>query len=145
MRRLRTLQPKRFWRAEPWRERSLHHRRLFRRLPDFRRVDRVGYRRPSPAAAVALRTRGARDHAPVGARRRASAMTVTANDNTAKDRTEGRRRRRILVFIPLAIFLPVALLLLIRLGAGDASRIPSALIGHPAPVTVLPPLASLDR
>src|SRR5262249_42257290 len=36
-------------------------------------------------------------------------------------------------------------LFLIRLGAGDISRIPSALIGRPAPATDLPPVAGLER
>ena len=34
---------------------------------------------------------------------------------------------------------------MLRLGAGDPSRIPSALIGHAAPPTNLPPLAGLER
>src|SRR5215468_8469074 len=71
-------------------------------------------------------------------------MTVTANDHHAKGEAARNRWRAIIVFIPLAIFLALALLFRIRLGA-DASRIPSVLIGHPAPITVLPPLASLDR
>jgi DsbE subfamily thiol:disulfide oxidoreductase len=54
-------------------------------------------------------------------------------------------RRRLLVLTPLVIFLGLLLLFLIRLGSGDPSRIPSALIGHPAPQTDLPPLAGLDR
>jgi cytochrome c biogenesis protein CcmG, thiol:disulfide interchange protein DsbE len=74
-------------------------------------------------------------------------MSVTANDDTNKaDGTNsGSRRRGILAFIPLVVFLGLAGLFLIRLGAGDASRIPSALIGHPAPVTVLPGVAGLER
>jgi cytochrome c biogenesis protein CcmG, thiol:disulfide interchange protein DsbE len=39
----------------------------------------------------------------------------------------------------------VVALLLIRLFAGDPSRLPSALIGHPAPQTTLPPVAGLER
>jgi cytochrome c biogenesis protein CcmG/thiol:disulfide interchange protein DsbE len=54
-------------------------------------------------------------------------------------------RRRLVVLIPLALFLALALLFIIRLGAGDPSRIPSALIGHPAPQTNLPPIADLTR
>jgi len=54
-------------------------------------------------------------------------------------------RRRIVVLLPLALFLGLALLFLIRLNAGDPSLIPSALIGHPAPRTNLPPVAGLDR
>jgi len=49
------------------------------------------------------------------------------------------------VLIPLVAFLGLAALFLMRLHAGDASRIPSALIGHPAPQTNLPPLAGLTR
>jgi len=67
-------------------------------------------------------------------------MTVTANDNTPRG-----RRPNLVVFIPLAVFLALALLFLIRLYAGDASRIPSELIGRPAPVTILPGLAGLER
>jgi cytochrome c biogenesis protein CcmG/thiol:disulfide interchange protein DsbE len=54
-------------------------------------------------------------------------------------------RSRIIVLAPLVLFLGLATLFLIRLGAGDASRIPSALIGRPAPATNLPPLAGLER
>jgi cytochrome c biogenesis protein CcmG/thiol:disulfide interchange protein DsbE len=55
------------------------------------------------------------------------------------------RRRRMIVLIPLIAFLALAALFMLRLGAGDPSRIPSALIGHPAPPTNLPPLAGLER
>ncbi len=70
-------------------------------------------------------------------------MSAAANDN--RDENAGVRRRRIFVFAPLAVFLFLVLLFLIRLFAGDPSRIPSALIGHPAPQTNLPPVAGLDR
>jgi cytochrome c biogenesis protein CcmG/thiol:disulfide interchange protein DsbE len=46
-------------------------------------------------------------------------------------------RRRILVLLPLAVFLALAALFFFRLGSGDPSRIPSALIGRPAPDTNL--------
>ena len=46
-------------------------------------------------------------------------------------------RRRLLVLLPLAIFLALAALFFFRLGSGDPSRIPSALIGRPAPDTNL--------
>jgi cytochrome c biogenesis protein CcmG/thiol:disulfide interchange protein DsbE len=55
------------------------------------------------------------------------------------------RRRRLVVFIPLVAFLALAALFMIRLGAGDPSRIPSALIGRPAPATDLPPIPGLER
>ena len=71
-------------------------------------------------------------------------MTVTAN-NTDGNKSAGSRRRSVLVFIPLVVFLGLAALFLIRLGAGDISRIPSVLIGHPAPATMLPGVAGLER
>ncbi len=58
---------------------------------------------------------------------------------------ETRRRRSIFVVLPLLAFLLLAGLLLFRLGSGDPSRIPSALIGHSIPPTDLPPLAGLQR
>jgi cytochrome c biogenesis protein CcmG/thiol:disulfide interchange protein DsbE len=54
-------------------------------------------------------------------------------------------RRRMIVLVPLLAFLALAALFMFRLGAGDPSRIPSALIGHPVPQTSLPPLAGLER
>ena len=54
-------------------------------------------------------------------------------------------RRRLIVLAPLILFLALAALFFFRLGAGDPSRIPSALIGHPAPQTELPPVAGLQR
>jgi cytochrome c biogenesis protein CcmG/thiol:disulfide interchange protein DsbE len=68
---------------------------------------------------------------------------VTASDNPASTPKAGQRR--LLVLIPLVAFLGLAGLFLVRLGAGDPARIPSALIGHPAPDTTLPPLAGLAR
>lgn len=49
-------------------------------------------------------------------------------------------RRSPLRFLPLILFAMLAGLFLIRLFAGDASRIPSALIGKPAPAFDLPGL-----
>jgi cytochrome c biogenesis protein CcmG, thiol:disulfide interchange protein DsbE len=53
--------------------------------------------------------------------------------------------RRVIVLVPLAIFLGLIVLFLFRLYAGDPSRIPSALIGRPAPQTALPGVAGLQR
>jgi cytochrome c biogenesis protein CcmG/thiol:disulfide interchange protein DsbE len=64
---------------------------------------------------------------------------------TTSDDTTTAGPRRLLVAIPLVIFLGLALLFYFGLGAGDPSRIPSALIGHPAPATELPPIAGLAR
>lgn len=44
-----------------------------------------------------------------------------------------RGRRFALAALPLVAFLALGALLLARLSAGDSSRIPSALLGHPAP------------
>lgn len=49
-----------------------------------------------------------------------------------------------LMLLPLA-FLALAALFFFRLGNGDPSRIPSALIGRDAPAIDLPPLAGLTR
>jgi len=65
---------------------------------------------------------------------------VTITEETAK-----RGRRRLVVLIPLALFLALALLFVIRLSSGDPSRIPSALIGREAPQTNLPPIAGLQQ
>jgi cytochrome c biogenesis protein CcmG, thiol:disulfide interchange protein DsbE len=59
--------------------------------------------------------------------------------------TAGKGRRNILVLLPLIVFAGLAALFFMRLGAGDSSRIPSALIGKPAPQTTLPPLPGLVR
>jgi cytochrome c biogenesis protein CcmG, thiol:disulfide interchange protein DsbE len=48
-------------------------------------------------------------------------------------------------FLPLVFFVLLAALFLIRLFAGDASRIPSALIGKPAPNFNLPALEGLEN
>jgi cytochrome c biogenesis protein CcmG/thiol:disulfide interchange protein DsbE len=57
----------------------------------------------------------------------------------------GNRRAKVLVALPLLAFLALAALFFFRLGAGDPSQLPSALIGRPAPKTDLPPLAGLER
>jgi cytochrome c biogenesis protein CcmG/thiol:disulfide interchange protein DsbE len=45
--------------------------------------------------------------------------------------------------LPLVVFAALAAIFWFRLGSGDPSRIPSALIGRPAPQTPLPPLEGL--
>jgi cytochrome c biogenesis protein CcmG/thiol:disulfide interchange protein DsbE len=56
-----------------------------------------------------------------------------------------KKRRNVLIALPLMAFIALAALFLYRLGTGDPSVLPSALIGHPAPVTDLPPLPGLER
>ena len=53
------------------------------------------------------------------------------------------QRSRWLMAAPLIAFAALAAIFWFRLGSGDKSRIPSALIGRPAPQTVLPPLDGL--
>ncbi|MBB4019178.1 cytochrome c biogenesis protein CcmG/thiol:disulfide interchange protein DsbE [Chelatococcus caeni] len=54
------------------------------------------------------------------------------------------RRRRLILLLPLGVFLLLAALFLVRLFAGDPSRVPSALIGRPVPAFSLPPLEGLS-
>jgi cytochrome c biogenesis protein CcmG, thiol:disulfide interchange protein DsbE len=62
-------------------------------------------------------------------------MTATAPRPEAKP-----TRRPLLVFVPLAVFAALAALFVIRLYSGDASLLPSALIGREVPVFALPPI-----
>ncbi len=56
-----------------------------------------------------------------------------------------RPLRNWLYLAPLVFFALLALLFVFRLFAGDASRVPSALIGKPAPALTLAPLEGLLR
>ncbi|WP_354125986.1 DsbE family thiol:disulfide interchange protein [Bradyrhizobium sp. RT9b] len=51
---------------------------------------------------------------------------------------------RLRVIIPLLVFFGIAALLLVRLGSGDPSLVPSALIGKPTPQFALKPLDGLS-
>jgi cytochrome c biogenesis protein CcmG/thiol:disulfide interchange protein DsbE len=57
---------------------------------------------------------------------------------------EPSHARSRLRFLPLILFMMLAGLFLLRLFAGDAARIPSALIGKPAPAFELAALSGLD-
>jgi len=57
--------------------------------------------------------------------------------------TTASHRRSWLVALPLIAFVALAGLFWFRLQSGDPARIPSALIGRPAPPTILPPLPGL--
>jgi cytochrome c biogenesis protein CcmG, thiol:disulfide interchange protein DsbE len=65
-------------------------------------------------------------------------MSTQANETAT-------RTRRWLVMLPLIGFGVLAAFFLVRLYGGDPSRIPSALIGQPAPQTALPALEGLMR
>lgn len=53
------------------------------------------------------------------------------------------RTVRIMVLVPVLVFAALAGLFAFRLRAGDPARVPSALIGQPAPKTDLPPVEGL--
>jgi len=53
------------------------------------------------------------------------------------------RRRPLLIFVPLVLFAALAALFVIRLYSGDASLLPSALIGRQVPAFALPPVEGL--
>jgi len=67
------------------------------------------------------------------------------SDPAATDASRQRRSwiRSWPMALPLIAFAALAAILWFRLGTGDPSRIPSALIGRPAPQTALPPIAGL--
>src|SRR5262249_23199110 len=99
------------------------------------RVDRLrSPRANAPSRRTRAKRRGSATGAPAGGR-----MTALPQD------TRPPRGRRILVLLPLAIFLALAAVFVGRPASGDPSRIPSALIGHPAPNTELPPVPGLER
>jgi cytochrome c biogenesis protein CcmG/thiol:disulfide interchange protein DsbE len=64
----------------------------------------------------------------------------TSGDMSSGD---GPRTSRWLMALPLVMFAALAAIFWFRLGSGDPSRIPSALIGRPAPQTALPALTGL--
>jgi len=65
--------------------------------------------------------------------------------SVASDQPNTAIKRRVLVLLPLAVFLALAGLFLFRLGAGDPSKLPSALLGRPVPDTPLPAVEGLLR
>ena len=56
-----------------------------------------------------------------------------------------RRRPGLLVLLPLIVFAGLAVIFAIGLVSGDASKVPSALIGKPAPAVTLPALSGLHQ
>jgi cytochrome c biogenesis protein CcmG, thiol:disulfide interchange protein DsbE len=65
-------------------------------------------------------------------------MSATSQQSAA------RGKPKLIVLLPLVAFLALAALFFFRLGAGDPNKLPSALIGHPAPPTALPALEGLQ-
>ncbi len=54
-------------------------------------------------------------------------------------------RRPFLVFVPLLLFAALAVLFFVRLYSGDASLLPSALVGKQVPAFVLPPVEQVPE
>lgn len=48
------------------------------------------------------------------------------------------RRRNLVVYLPLILFIGLVMVFLLRLFSGDPSKLPSALLGKPVPVFTLP-------
>ena len=61
------------------------------------------------------------------------------------DSNAGVARRRWIVWLPLIVFAALAAMFFLRIGAGEPSRLPSALIGRSAPHLALPALEGLVR
>jgi len=70
-----------------------------------------------------------------------SGAATSPQGGAAEQRTPWRRI--VLMALPLVCFVGLCVLFWFRLGDGDPSRIPSALIGRPAPQTSLPALEGL--
>ena len=64
---------------------------------------------------------------------------------SAVDETRDRRRRMAMALLPVVVFAGLAVLFVVGLRQEDPSRVPSVLIGKPAPEFDLPPLEGLTR
>lgn len=70
---------------------------------------------------------------------------MTQPVQTPEAPTAARRGPRLIVLLPLLVFLGLAAIFLMQLLSGrDIAAIPSALIGQTAPETALPPLEGVD-
>src|SRR5690606_14618593 len=107
------------WRHDAY---ALRRSRLWRIGARTRRPRFLAAARPVPPEARPGRARGSR-HPPALGRKAMSAEPAA-----------GSRRNPWLVFLPLGLFLLLAAIFLMQLLSGrDASVVPSALIGAPAP------------
>lgn len=70
-------------------------------------------------------------------------MTASGRDAVPVPPVPEKPRRRILFLLPVVVFVGLALLFVFRLGGGDPSQVPSALIDKPAPKFTLAPLEGL--
>src|SRR5947209_1874014 len=67
----------------------------------------------------------------------------STSSTSPPERSPLRSARSWLTTLPLIAFVGLAAIFWFRLGSGDPARIPSALLGRPAPQTALPPLPGL--
>ena len=67
-------------------------------------------------------------------------MTDAVKEEAADGTAPRAAMRRLWLVLPLLVFVALAVLFAFRLGAGDPSRIPSALLDKPAPAFDLPPI-----
>jgi len=75
-----------------------------------------------------------------------NARELSPPESRTDPRQPLRRSARLLIFAPLLVFAALVGLFLVRLFSGDASRLPSALIGRQIPAFVLPAVEGLaDR
>jgi cytochrome c biogenesis protein CcmG/thiol:disulfide interchange protein DsbE len=63
-----------------------------------------------------------------------------AGEGAPSRKSAASGRRQLWLLLPLVAFLALAALFYYRLGAGDPSRIPSALLNEPVPEFALPPI-----
>ncbi|MFP4537440.1 MAG: DsbE family thiol:disulfide interchange protein [Dichotomicrobium sp.] len=66
------------------------------------------------------------------------------NDDFVEERPTSAKVRGIIVLIPLLIFIALGIMFAFALGSGDPSRVPSPLIGKPAPEMSLQPVSGLE-
>ena len=99
---------------------------------------RSGARSPSSKRAASTRRSQRRDRPHETARRRHE------RERQTPDTSADARRRKLIVSCRSRCSSASRRCSSVRLGAGDPSRLPSALIGKPVPQTPLPPLAGLD-
>jgi cytochrome c biogenesis protein CcmG, thiol:disulfide interchange protein DsbE len=79
----------------------------------------------------------------ISKRKTRKALTKMAATGPGREADAKAARRPLVIFAPLILFVALAALFLIRLYSGDASLLPSALIGKKVPVFVLPPVEGL--
>lgn len=71
--------------------------------------------------------------------------TMSEAKNSEAPHETPRQRRRLIVFLPLILFVALAGVFLLQLFSGDPSKLPSALLGKPVPVFTLPPIEGASQ